>query len=238
MSSRLILDLGRPEPRHRSRSPRGAEPCGSGSPAAGGESRERGVGGRPNYCTPPYAAQAGTLHVSANLALCLSREQVSSAPVGSRGALAMRLRFSSSSGYGGSSPHEPFHSSSPQSPPAGGPNMFRPITPAPMFSAASCITRVLSLTSPPFLAVGLAPGGQRDHPVVEPLAALAERVLVALLRAGDEPVQRDRDMTPEPAQRPSSVPVLKLPGTRPCARPVAPRAGASASGRAGRSYTS
>jgi len=32
--------------------------------------------------------------------------------------------------------------------------MFRPITPAPMFSAASCITRVLSLTSPPFLPWG------------------------------------------------------------------------------------
>src|SRR5205807_6325589 len=32
------------------------------------------------------------------------------------------------------------------------------------------------------LAVGLAPGGQRNHPVVEPLAALAERVLPALVR--------------------------------------------------------
>jgi hypothetical protein len=31
---------------------------------------------------------------------------------------------------------------------------------------------------------------------VEPLAALAERVLLALVRAGDETVQRDRDMTP------------------------------------------
>jgi hypothetical protein len=46
------------------------------------------------------------------------------------------------------------------------------------------------------LAVGLAPGGQRNHPVVEPLAAFAERVLLALVRAGDETVGRDRDVHP------------------------------------------
>jgi hypothetical protein len=40
---------------------------------------------------------------------------------------------------------------------------------------------------------------------VEPLAALAERVLLALVRAGDETVQRDRDMTPKLAHRASSV---------------------------------
>jgi len=33
----------------------------------------------------------------------------------------------------------------------------------------------------------MAPGGQANHPVVEPLAALAERVLLALVWAGDEP---------------------------------------------------
>src|SRR4051795_9331640 len=55
------------------------------------------------------------------------------------------------------------------------------------------------------LAVGLAPGGQRDHPVVEPLAALAERVLLALVRAGDETVHGDRDMTSELAHPASSV---------------------------------
>src|SRR5918992_975544 len=55
------------------------------------------------------------------------------------------------------------------------------------------------------LAVGLAPGGQRNHPVVEPLAALAERVLLALVPAGDETVQRDRDMTPKLAHRASSL---------------------------------
>ena len=53
----------------------------------------------------------------------------------------------------------------------------------------------------PLLAVGSAPGGQRNHPVVEPLATLAERVLLTLVRAGDETVQRDRDMTPELAHR-------------------------------------
>lgn len=57
----------------------------------------------------------------------------------------------------------------------------------------------------PLLAVGSAPVGQRNHPVVEPLAALAERVLLALVRAGDETVQRDRDVTPELAHRASSV---------------------------------
>src|SRR4029078_8627554 len=55
-----------------------------------------------------------------------------------------------------------------------------------------------------FLAVGLAPGGQRNHPAMEPLAALAERVLLALVRAGDETVERHRDMTPTPHNRASS----------------------------------
>src|SRR5919108_1421273 len=54
--------------------------------------------------------------------------------------------------YGGSSPHQPFHSSSPQSPPLGGPNMLRPITPAPMFSRDSSTIRELGLTSPPSLS--------------------------------------------------------------------------------------
>src|ERR1700730_898732 len=55
------------------------------------------------------------------------------------------------------------------------------------------------------LALGLAPGGQRNYPFVEPLAALAERVLLALVRAGDEPVQRDRYVTPKLAHRASLV---------------------------------
>src|SRR3954453_20076514 len=49
-----------------------------------------------------------------------------------------------------------------------------------------------------------APGGQCNPPIVQALAALAERVLLALVRAGDATVQRDRDMTPELAHRASS----------------------------------
>jgi hypothetical protein len=52
------------------------------------------------------------------------------------------------------------------------------------------------------LVMRLAPSGQRNDPVVEPLAALAERVLLALVRAGDESVCRDRDVTPELAHVP------------------------------------
>ena len=55
----------------------------------------------------------------------------------------------------------------------------------------------------PLLAVELAPGGQRYAPVVQPLPALAERVLLALVRAGDEFVCRDRDVTSELAHRSS-----------------------------------
>src|ERR671935_84405 len=51
--------------------------------------------------------------------------------------------------YGGSSPHQPVHCSSPHGPPPTGPNMFRPITPAPTFSTDSSNIRVLSFTSPP-----------------------------------------------------------------------------------------
>src|ERR671925_795953 len=54
--------------------------------------------------------------------------------------------------YGGSSPHQPFHCSSPQSPPPTGPNMLRPITPAPMFARDSSTIRELGLTSPPSLS--------------------------------------------------------------------------------------
>src|SRR5215208_6666959 len=68
------------------------------------------------------------------------------------------------------------------------------------------------------LPVGLAPGCQRNHPVVEPVAAFAERVLLALVRAGDETVQRDRDVTPKLAHRASSIGrrvVFLLPTTGP-----------------------
>src|SRR3712207_6992192 len=39
--------------------------------------------------------------------------------------------------------------------------------------------------------VGFAPRRQRHHPVVKPLTALAERVLLALIGAGDEAVRSE-----------------------------------------------
>jgi hypothetical protein len=55
------------------------------------------------------------------------------------------------------------------------------------------------------LVMRLAPSGQRNGPVMQSLPTLAERVLLALVRAGDESVCRDRDVTPELAHRASSV---------------------------------
>src|SRR5919198_616664 len=55
------------------------------------------------------------------------------------------------------------------------------------------------------LVMRLAPSGQRKGPVMQSLPTLAKRVLVALVRAGDESVCRDRDVTPELAHRASSV---------------------------------
>src|SRR6266496_2943133 len=55
------------------------------------------------------------------------------------------------------------------------------------------------------LVMRLAPGGQRHGPVMQSLSTLAERVLLALVPAGDESVCRDRDVTPELAHRASSV---------------------------------
>jgi hypothetical protein len=40
----------------------------------------------------------------------------------------------------------------------------------------------------------LAPGGGGEGPFVQALAALAERVLEALVRPGDEAVERDGDL--------------------------------------------
>src|SRR4029453_10024184 len=48
-------------------------------------------------------------------------------------------------------PGTPVPCPSPQGPPPIGPNMFRPITPAPTFSRDSLTTRALSFTSPPGL---------------------------------------------------------------------------------------
>ena len=54
---------------------------------------------------------------------------------------------------GGSSPHQPSQGSSPHGPSP--PNMFLPMTVAPMFSSDSSTTSVEALTSPPSLPWGL-----------------------------------------------------------------------------------
>src|SRR4051794_23914520 len=47
---------------------------------------------------------------------------------------------------------------------------------------------------PALAPVGLAPGLQHEHPLVEVLSALAERILPALVGAGDVAVGRNRDV--------------------------------------------
>ena len=90
---------------------------------------------------------------------------------------------------GGSSPHErrPLLVAPGLTPI--GPNMFRPITPAPMFSIDSSNTRVLPFTSPPCLPWDWRQAASGTTQSCEPLAALAERALLTLVRAGDETVQ-------------------------------------------------
>ena len=93
---------------------------------------------------------------------------------------------------GGSSPHQPFQGSSPQGPSP--PNMFLPMTTAPTFSIASSMTAVDAVHLAALPAVGLAPGLQGQGPLVELLPALAEGVLLALIRSGHVAVQRHRDL--------------------------------------------
>src|ERR1700730_5101292 len=118
--------------------------------------------------------------------------------------------------YGGASPHHPFPRSSPPSPPPTRPHQMPRPPPAAHgpehvaahHAGADVLERLLHdpralvrLAALP--TVCFAPSGQRSGPVMQPLPALAERVLLALIRAGDEPVQRDRDVTPELAHRSS-----------------------------------
>src|SRR5215207_4716889 len=102
---------------------------------------------------------------------------------------------------GGSSPHHPRHGSSPQGP-GPPPNFPRPMISAPTFASDSSTTGVLAFTSPPSSPCGSRHAFQRDHPVVEALPALAERVLQALVGAGDVPVHRNRDVHPHLAHVP------------------------------------
>src|SRR5215213_4652083 len=106
--------------------------------------------------------------------------------------------------YGGSAPHQPFHCSSP-SPRRPGPEHV-----AAHHSGADILERLLHdlralVHLAALLVMRLAPSGQRNGPIMQSLPTLAERVLLALVRAGDESVCRDRDVTPELAHRASSV---------------------------------
>ena len=51
---------------------------------------------------------------------------------------------------------------------------------------------------PSLLAVPLTPAPCREHPFVDRLAALAEWIVEALVGPGDVPVERHRDVDPEP----------------------------------------
>ena len=83
--------------------------------------------------------------------------------------------------YGGSSPHQPFQDPSPQSPPPIGPNILRPMITAPQppreLLGDLVAGVVLSALSPwaSRQAAGL------EHPLVQLLAARAERLLLALV---------------------------------------------------------
>src|SRR5262249_41065762 len=61
---------------------------------------------------------------------------------------------------------------------------------------------------PAFLAVALAERLERDQPVVELLTADPERMLWRLVRAGDEAVDRHRDVQLQLAHRSPSVDML------------------------------
>ena len=94
---------------------------------------------------------------------------------------------------GGSSPHQPCQGSSPHGP-GPPPNLPRPMISAPTFASASSTTAVLAFTSPPSLPWGSRHALSANDPLVQALAALAERLLLALVRPGDVAVRRDRDV--------------------------------------------
>src|SRR3954449_13244317 len=127
---------------------------------------------------------------------------------------------------GGGVPPPPLHPPPPPSPPPLGPQQFGgpppPLPPPPVPAAdgpehvaahharADGLERLLHdpralVHLAALLVMRLAPSGQRNGPVMQSLPTLAEWVLLALVRAGDESVCRDRDVTPELAHRASSV---------------------------------
>src|SRR5215216_3929790 len=107
--------------------------------------------------------------------------------------------------YGGSSPHQPVPPLIPPVPPP-----HRPEHVAAHHAGADileCLVHdpraLVHLAAP--LAMRFAPGGQRNGPVMQPLPALAERVLLALVGTGYVSIQGHGDVTPERAHRASSV---------------------------------
>src|SRR3979411_2307273 len=107
--------------------------------------------------------------------------------------------------YGGSGPPPPLPPPSPPTPPPHGSEHV-----ATHHAGADVLERLLHdpralVHLAALLTVQFAPGGQRNDPVMQPLPALAERVLLALVRAGDEPVQRDREVPRDLDPRHASV---------------------------------
>ena len=98
---------------------------------------------------------------------------------------------------GGSSPHQPRHGSSPHGPRLAGPNLPRPMISAPTLAISCATTAVLAFSSPPSMPWGSRHAFEPDDPVMEVLAALAERVLLGLVRPGHVSVKRDGDVRPD-----------------------------------------
>ena len=98
---------------------------------------------------------------------------------------------------GGFSPHQPRHDSSPQSPRIG-PNMLRPMIEAPAFSNASRRTSSLTPVSPPPASPCISRNVfSANTQSCQTLGSLAYRTLEALVRPGDIPIDRHRDLEPE-----------------------------------------
>ena len=94
---------------------------------------------------------------------------------------------------GGLAPHQPFHGFVASQGPGWPPNMLRPMIVAPdvrerLLDDGRALVHLAALQ-----ALQRAPGRQREHPLVQAHAAHAERILHALVGAGDETVERHRD---------------------------------------------
>ena len=89
-------------------------------------------------------------------------------------------------------PTSPSRSSSGQAPRTG-PNMLRPRIQAPTFSKPRAAKSSSIAGRAAVLAEHLLEGAGRDEPVVQRLAADAERILEALVRPGAVAVERDRE---------------------------------------------